>query len=114
MSYEGYGQCICENGHRFDVDCHSDDVCCHICECKATFYNPVDDTNGDSVGIILNQFWDKLLVSEQKTQKCNLGHTHVIHEAIYRIPSPKELIEFRYYQDHSGRWRRLSDDKQLE
>lgn len=93
MSYEGYDQHICHNGHRFDEDCYSDHPTCH-CGAKSFWSNSVDQTNGDEVGFIKESEFQKLLISEQKVQKCNLGHNHITHGAIYRFPKEGELQRF--------------------
>lgn len=54
MSYEGHEQHICKNGHQFDTDCHDEDSVCFVCLAPSAWYNAVDDTNGESAGIILD------------------------------------------------------------
>jgi hypothetical protein len=46
MSWEGYIQCLCENGHQFGVGPYDEDMCCDICKGKITWSHPVDETNG--------------------------------------------------------------------
>ena len=54
MSYEGYEQVLCENGHYFVYDCYmwdwfgegeSDDWHCPFCEAALAWSNSVDTTN---------------------------------------------------------------------
>ncbi len=100
MSYEGYEQCICENGHYFETPCSYMFIeNASICECgaKSVWDNSVDDTNCDSFGIVLKEDIDKLLISAEKSEVCNLGHLHITHKAIYRLPKKNELP--RYYRD---------------
>lgn len=55
MSYEGYDQVLCKNGHYFTFDCYSapdyfgqdgDPWVCTKCGEKAVWWNGVDETNG--------------------------------------------------------------------
>ena len=47
MSYEGYLQTICENGHELSFDCNEDTPeFCRICHCQITHTKSVDMTNG--------------------------------------------------------------------
>lgn len=101
MSYEGFMQVLCENGHYS----HEDDGCpmfwkrndyvCHALingeVCGSTKYawsNPVDETNGadpdtgDCPGYI------HLEIKTPAVKKtCNMGHDHLISHAVYHIPS---------------------------
>ena len=57
MSYEGYEQHICANGHRFDMPCgyqywEAEEAPKCGCGAKSVWYNPVDQTNGDDWGYI--------------------------------------------------------------
>lgn len=54
MSWEGYFQCICEQGHRFDR-WSEDDQLCEICGSPSCWVNPVDETNGDAEGFIFEE-----------------------------------------------------------
>jgi hypothetical protein len=47
MSYEGYHEFLCVNGHRTHVDCNeSDPKACERCGGSMAFWNSVDRTNG--------------------------------------------------------------------
>lgn len=48
MSYEGYEQVLCENGHYATVDCYNfdEDWRCFYCGAKAKWTNGVNLTNG--------------------------------------------------------------------
>lgn len=98
MSYEGYSQNICEFGHRFDTpDLYhlEEEPLCPHCGHKIVLANAVDETNGDNVGYISDEDWNKFLHTPKKTEKCNLGHEHVLEEATYLIPSDEELKALR-------------------
>ncbi len=100
MSYEGYEQCICENGHYFTQPgqyAFSEGLSKCQCGSEVAWSNSVDETNCDSYGIVLMSDLNKLIISAEKTEVCNLGHTHITHKAIYRLPKEKELP--RFYKD---------------
>ena len=97
MSYEGYLQCICENGHYYECDVDSDTVC--FCNTECAYENMVDQTNGSDQGIILKEEIDKLIIVPAKVETCNLGYKHEITPAIYRIPTREEMDSFRLYFD---------------
>ncbi len=52
MSYEGYEQLLCENGHYLTEDCYEFDSSdteewrCPVCQAKLAWWNSVDITNG--------------------------------------------------------------------
>lgn len=77
MSYEGREQHICSNGHLFEMD---------GCKAKSVWENMIDDTNGGSVGEIMESEFNKLLISPAVIETCNLGHQHQTSPAIYKIP----------------------------
>lgn len=83
MSYEGYYQCICEKGHRFDVDVYNKESC--PCGSKTVVFNSVDETNGYDVGYIIEEDWDKFKIKE------------ITDDNIYLIPTKEHLEEIRTY-----------------
>lgn len=95
MSYEGREQHICENGHLFQIDCrfsyYESEVNCPHCSGHSAWSNDIDDTNGECMGEILQEEFDKLLISPAKYETCNLGHNHLVSQAVYRIPNKDEL-----------------------
>ena len=91
MSYEGYAQQICENGHLYERDVYDSEESCPHCQGKSVFYNGVDETNCEQYGIIPPDQWEKLRLTEEKTETCNLGHVHVIARPTYRVPT--DLLE---------------------
>lgn len=100
MSYEGYNQNLCSEGHYWTSDAYEfkDDVICLYCEkvSKPVWSNSVDDTNGESVGHIdMNQF----LLHKEVKQRCNLGCMHIVKHAIYRIPTKEETKGLRTFTD---------------
>ena len=49
MSFEGYYQCICENGHYFEIDVNEERDKCVDCFSPIVFKNIVDETNSESL-----------------------------------------------------------------
>lgn len=93
MSYEGYTQNICESGHRFDcgdlLHLRKEPLCPH-CKRRICWSNAVDQTNGEDVGLILEEDWVKFLHTPEEIQVCNLGHSHITKPATYLVPTPEE------------------------
>lgn len=111
MGYSGYVQCLCTKGH-YTTMAHDD------CETKCsaadstnphggggcfqffTWMNRVDDTNGDSVGLIPEEALKDFLIEAAKTETCShCNHTKVVDDARYRIPSDEETRKLRTYLD---------------
>jgi len=92
MSYEGYEQFLCENGHFWTVDCYDSRTKCPDCKGKAVWFNGVDLTNGswDDNGRRIDGYV-KLEIDvpaeECTCEKC--GHKHNKTVATYKIPKNK-------------------------
>lgn len=91
MSFEGYYQCLCKNGHYFECDIYECEeikmACCPICGKKIAWWNIVDTTNGshDYDGTRIDNFF-KLDIKKQKIcDKCGS-----VLEIIYNIPRKDE------------------------
>jgi hypothetical protein len=109
MSYEGYDQVLCENGHYRVYDVFDpQNPCgaypeyeapiswrCTNCGTTLAWTNSVDQTNdnGDEYRAELE------LLEEAVYETCNLGHSHLIKEARYKIP---ELVGHCY---ENGEWK---------
>lgn len=109
MSYEGYEQHICENGHYFNVPCtysfEEETAECPECKAPSAWMNMVNDTNCDSYGIIPdNILREHFLLSPEETQTCNLGHVHITKQEQFRIPTKDETNKFRYYRGEFERY----------
>ena len=50
MSYEGYEQAICENGHYQEVDAYFSCENCRTCGAPIKWTNSVEETNGGPGG----------------------------------------------------------------
>ena len=84
MSYEGYSQFLCKNGHESLRDCYEDDlIICPKCNEQIVWSNMVDTTNGsyDEEGNQIDGYVD-LKIKEQKCCSC----CNNILETIYEIP----------------------------
>ena len=91
MSFEGYDQCICKNGHHFtkDVYCgYIADFECPICKEKVAWWNIVDVTNGSFENMErIDGYIDLKIKTKAKTCKCDkCNNIHVIEDATYQIP----------------------------
>ena len=99
MSFEGFYQCFCKNGHLIQFDVYDDDSSqCPVCGTEFAVKILVDDTNGERNGIISKTELEKLVISPEVKQLCNLGHWHVVNPTVYRIPSPEELESLRTFR----------------
>lgn len=102
MSYEGTEEYLCKKGHLWAGPCtygNEDAYPCPTCGTPPVWMHSIDDTNCDAVGHIPDEEWDKLLISPQVRETCNLGHSHVKEEARYRQPTGEELKEMQHYWD---------------
>ena len=102
MSYEGYTQVLCKNGHYREFDCHispelNDEFT--LCSCGEPYVwsNEVDQTNGGNQGIIpIEKMTIKTLAVTETCSHCN--HTKVVKEVEYLIPDNK-LREYKPDED---------------
>lgn len=99
MSWEGYNQNICANGHMFNSDALLDwfydgvkeQEICPYCKAPKVWTHVVDETNGYEAG---NQSTYPMELEELTPAKfCNCticGNTHMIAPPTYKIPEPRE------------------------
>jgi len=95
MSFEGYYRILCENGHLSGRDCYDygdyygDDgeECwkCPTCGAKEAWRQLIDETNGNGN----DQKWPLTILEEARYDQCDLGCTHCVKEAVYKIPNTK-------------------------
>lgn len=102
MSYEGYVQYWCENGHYHTVDAYDDysdgyEFKCPECFGKQAFRNSVDLTNGsyyeDPGGAFerIDGYIEPVVVEKAPMCTCNsCGHTHATGPVVYVIPESKD------------------------
>lgn len=100
MSWEGYEQCLCTNGHYFISGPHNPHNC-PDCECFAVFINTVDDTNCDSFGEIPLEALQQ--VAAAVTETCShCGHVKLIASPRYRVPTADEQKHLRHWRPGYG------------
>jgi len=101
MSYEGFDQYICKNGHYYFYGAgYFDDVPnCPYCGAESAFCNSVDQTNGPPQGELkYPKDFEHLLLSPAANETCDhCGHTKRISEAVYRAPTGEEMEPYRHY-----------------
>ena len=98
MSYEGYEQVLCENGHYFTFDCYTwdfygglcDDWKCPTCGAPIGWCNSVDTTNEGYVNDdgSVEPAYGYVEVKLKKQSKCE--HCGSILEQVYDIEAAKE------------------------
>jgi len=87
MSFEGYVQVLCKNGHYRSVDVYVFDQFeegwrCPECEEKLAWSNIVDNTNGGEEGYV-----DLELQSPEERKTCpTCNHSVKLKEETYKIP----------------------------
>ena len=82
MSYEGYSQFLCKNGHYWTRDCYDDDRICPKCSDLAVWENMVNTTNGSFEGNLRIDGFIELTIAE--ITECKTCGT--VLETIYKIP----------------------------
>ena len=96
MSYEGYSQFWCKNGHYWTVDCnelpnlqYEEDKKqkCPICNEEEVFENMVNITNGsfDDDGTRIDNFIEPEIIKEEKLI-CKCGNEHICGCSTYKVP----------------------------
>jgi len=80
VSFEGYYQRLCKNGHSMDVDVYlsKHDDRCRECNAEVVWQNLVDQTNDGGNPV-------RLKIKEQ--HECD--HCGTILETKYELPTPK-------------------------
>lgn len=82
MSYEGYTEYLCEDGHHWTQDAYDERPrMCADCGKRAVWYHDVDQTNGDDDWALLDA------IETAAFAQCNYGHTHQVRVARYKIPT---------------------------
>lgn len=103
MSYEGSEEHLCENGHRWTIDCRyafeESAPPCPTCQAPSVWIHHIDDTNCDSVGYIPEEEWAKLCTHQGVVVVCDHGFPHIKEPARYRVPTEEELRAMEHYWD---------------
>lgn len=117
MSYDGYTQNFCVNGHFWEepVFGYSSKQTCPECNQPKALSNSVDDTNGERFGEIPPDQLEELMLTKATYEVCNLGHRHQTSPPVFRLPSQEELKSLRCYFDwHVEKWFPLPMEKEEE
>lgn len=100
MSYSGWRQIFCKNGHYFEVSSICSTIQCDYCGEDAGFINEVDNTNGDEYGIITIEDLKRFIISDERKCLCKDCSTlHMIPNK-YRIPTEEEAKYLRCYMEN--------------
>jgi hypothetical protein len=113
MSYEGYVQCFCTNGHLVEIDAYDTPLrdengegCCQAlingdrCKAKLLFQNHVDDTNCEAVGRILESDLEVYQISNNIKDPIT---NHISSHRRYEFPSMRQLKRLMTYKtDDNG------------
>jgi hypothetical protein len=92
MSYEGYSQFLCKNGHYWTENCYNtedklEDNVCFKCASPAVWENMVNETNGthEDDGTRIDGYVE---LEVEKEIRCTCGEC--IKEVTYKIPKEKD------------------------
>lgn len=112
MSYQGYVEYLCPNGHRWSADCFAYAEKCPHCGEEKVWENNIDETNGEEHGFISDENWERFLISEMEIEICPCCyHEKVVAPERYRQPTEKELREVREWFDYETEtWRKCGED----
>jgi hypothetical protein len=94
MSYEGYYQCLCKNGHYFEenvYDTHNN--ACPHCSSEVAWWNQVDTTNGsfyydsaENQKERIDGFVELEVDKPPEICTCHCGHVHTKTVCAYKFP----------------------------
>lgn len=113
MSYEGYQQLLCKNGHLMNIDAYENaPFRCPDCNEPIVWWNGVDETNGmcemtcpsprnetlsglcDSCEERIDGYVQLEVDVPAVIEQCNLGCNHIMKSTRYKIPTDKgHLLE---------------------
>jgi hypothetical protein len=90
MSYEGYTQFLCPDGHYWtECETYGNDpeggFTCPVCERKPSWSNSVDDTNCDRYGHI-----EMVELTPSAMHTCSCGNNHIAVYATYKPSMTRE------------------------
>lgn len=92
MSYEGYYQLWCPNGHYWEQNVYAFDECCSRCGEHYIVENSVDETNGvEPVGFGWGYIQPEVDVPAvtETCEHCN--HTRIVKQETHKIPTAEQL-----------------------
>lgn len=102
MSYEGYVQVICEEGHLSKISIFDDGKRCPHCGKLFVWNNHVDDTNCDDIGYIPTEVLEEhfTLKPEVVCTCAGCGNQHLLTPRVFRVPTKEETKKWRHYYDY--------------
>jgi hypothetical protein len=91
MSFEGFDQLLCANGHYWTkdaLDYSTEPEKCSFCGEKVVWYNVVDLTNPspDEDGNDITGYIELEVIVPAETHTCSCGHIHQVKPETYKIP----------------------------
>jgi hypothetical protein len=95
MSFEGYYQILCGNGHLSDDDVYycrqeEDYWKCTVCGEREAWRNLVDVTNGSYYeNERIDGFVELEVDHKPVSNTCDMGHQHLVSPVTYKIPATK-------------------------
>lgn len=101
MSFEGYYQRLCENGHYSAIDVYAgdfqdlDDWECAVCDAPLAWEQLVDETNGidPETGECPGSVYLEIAVQPKICICKECGHTHEVDPPRYTIPAKYKIPE---------------------
>lgn len=90
MSYEGYTQTLCINGHYKEIDCNDNiEKYCKKCKKELVWFNSVDLTNGS-----YNQKGKRIdgYINLKVSKRIVCKHCKTALDIIYKIPKKETMI----------------------
>lgn len=99
MSFEGYYQVLCENGHLYLLDIWDEDITlntykCKFCGAKKAFSHTVDQTNDEGIKVIFE------IDVPAKFEECHTcGHKKIIELNRYKIPTKDNIKYSKSWED---------------
>lgn len=102
MSFEGYCQSICSNGHYYTFDTYDSETNCPYCNGEGAWTNSVDDTNGECVGYIPKESLNIFIIDAYQPPECFIYPGEMNELLIYRIPTYEETRALRTCIDRHG------------
>ena len=100
MSFEGYYQILCGNGHLVEDDVYyyqqeGDYWKCKVCGEREAWRNLVDTTNGIYFEDERIDGHVELEIDHQPvSRECDMGHIHSVSPTIYKIPQHPGSVSF--------------------
>lgn len=89
MSWEGTLYFLCPVGHLSLGDLYNEPEVCQDCQAPVTYTGQCDVTNGYDPQDDDRENGTIVLVQPPAYAKCNMGHTHIVAPAIYRLTRPE-------------------------